>query len=161
MAALIEEGDWVAATRTIPVTIADHIGIPTGVRPGTRGVVTERTGNRLVVEFHSSFGLQRVRTTTNSCRLIRKRGGTEAFRSRASWGSTIRLGIYAVFTFPIVWYILQYWITYGNLTGVLPALATAALDQSAAFLLAALQHPIQAAIYLAACWLGRHLLQRL
>lgn len=140
-------GDWVRARQPVARGWADHL-TGEGLPEGTVGVVVDRFGSRLVVDFDTGYGLTRASVCAGHCALVRKGGGSTKFRERAKFMTTVRLSLVAFFTFPCLWYAVQYWWQERTFDGLVESMIMASLDAAWGFLVAAINDPVRAVIYL-------------
>lgn len=143
-----EPGDWVRTTRTLPLTLTDHLlGDGAGLPAGSRGVVLSRNGGRLSVEFDGGWGPITATIRVDDCRIQRRGAGPEAFRSRARRLALVRVSLAVALTLPVLQFLVAYLWQNGSFDGIIAAFAAASVYGALDFLAAAVQHPVQAAVY--------------
>lgn len=154
-------GDWVEAIEPIPVTLGDHLLSGAGIAPGTRGVVIGEPRGLLnptvAVRFDTGIGgTCQVDTPLSKICVRRRAGGVERFTQRSQRLRMVRLGVAVALCAPLVYFIVSYLWTFRTVDGLLPALASAALDSAAATVEFALTRPLEALVFLLLTWgLGR------
>lgn len=145
---LPDSGDWVRATRTVPVTFTDTL-LSSGLPRGSRGVVLSRTGSRVTVEFDAGWGTQRATLPVAHCQIVRRGGGVQSFQQRNRRLTAVRLGLALVFVFPILQFVVQYVITTHGVHGLLGALAIGGVQSVIDMLTGFLTHPVKSIVYFA------------
>jgi hypothetical protein len=141
-----EPGDWVRATRRLPVTVTDHL-TDGGLPAGTRGVVVGGRGRYTEVEFRAVLGTARVRVPTDGLRLDRRGGGREAFRNRSRRVTAVRLALAAFLLLPLAHFVGSYTWEHRSLDGLVPAFAVAAVNSAGDWLFTAIDQPVRALVY--------------
>lgn len=139
-------GDWVTPIRTLPITLADHL-TGHGIQPGTRGVVTERVGNRLTVSFGATGGTARI--PARHVRVVRHHGGFDAYQRRDRILLGIRLGLAIWLLWPIILFTISYLWTNRTTDGLLINLAIGIAYGIGDLATAAIAHPVRSVAYLA------------
>jgi hypothetical protein len=120
-----------------------------GLKPGTRGVVVERTGSRVVVDFDAGFGTHRATVRSWDVRVVRHNGGFDAFHRRAHTLGWARFGVALALLAPFGVYAARYVLRHHSTSGLVPSLIIGVADSFVGLAAAALSNPIQAVIYLA------------
>lgn len=141
-----QQGDWVATTRTVPVTLTDR-ALGGGLPAGTRGVVVERRGGRLGVELDGGWGRVTAEVHARDLRLVGRGRGAAAFRSRTSRLAAARIAVAGMLLLPVGHFVLAYLWAYHTFDGILGAFAVAVLDGAGQSLIAALHEPVRALVY--------------
>jgi len=118
-----------------------------GIRPGTLGVVLERTGSHLRVRFDSGWGSCSTRVRASQCRVQSRGRGHAAFARRTNTLTVVRLALAAFLVWPFVWFAVLYVWTNRSFDGLLPALAVGTIDGAANWLALAIIHPVQSLVY--------------
>ena len=144
----IGPGDWVTARVRIPVTFTDSL-LGDGIRAGTRGVVTNRSGGVVTVDFDSGFGTATVTTKVSNCTLARRDGGVESFRRRARVVTTIRVALAVFLLWPFALFLVTYLWHERTLNGIEATLVEATLDSAGEWVGTLLAEPVRALVYLA------------
>lgn len=139
-------GDWVRVTRTVPVSITDHL-TNSGLRPGTLGLVIARTGSRLQVRWDAGWGTTTATVSVRDCRLHSRGRGEEAFGRRTRVMTTVRLALALFLIWPFVQFTLIYLWTYRTADGLPPALAIGTVNGVMDFVALAFAHPVQSLVY--------------
>jgi len=144
----IETGDWVRSTRTLRVTLTDHLqGGRAGIPAGTDGLVIDRSGRRIRVEFDTGWGPCTATISPSDCRVTRRAGGVDAFRRRAHTRMLVRLGLLIALMMPFLYFAGWYLLHYRTFDGFVPALATQSIASFGDWLSMAIEHPVQTVIY--------------
>lgn len=141
-------GDWVRATRTVPVTLTDRL-IGSGIGPGTVGLVVARTGSRLQVRWDAGWGTATCSVPMSDCRLHRRGLGEEAFARRTRVLTTVRVALALFLLWPFVQFAVLYLWMNRTTDGLLPALAVSTVEGALDFVGLALTHPVQSLVYAA------------
>jgi len=139
-------GDWVTPIRTLPVTLTDHL-TSQGIRPGTRGVVTDRAGSRLTISFGATGGT--IQVPARQVRIVRRGGGIHAYHRRDRILLGIRLGLALWLLAPIIGFTASYLWTNHTTDGLLTELAIGIVYGIGDLITAAITHPVHALGYLA------------
>ncbi|WP_461186824.1 hypothetical protein [Arthrobacter sp. Z4-13] len=142
-------GDLVAARKNITTSLTEELTKAPRIRQGTRGLVRNRTGNRLTVAFDTSYGLAETTVHARDCRLIQRTANEKQFMSWARLKTAIRAGALIALTAPIAWYIITYWVQSGTLHGVIEALTLSAIESALELPGLILAHPTQTLAWLA------------
>ena len=142
-----EPGDWVRATASIPVTVSDRLTGQGGLPAGTLGVVLDRYGSRLRVEFDAGWGTATATVNGRSVRVVRRAGGTSAFRTRTRRLTLARLAVAVALALPVLQFVAAYIWAYRTFNGIVPAFVEGAVYGAQDSFLAALHQPRQAIIY--------------
>ena len=154
-------GDWVRARTALDGR--PHLwGGPSRVPRGARGVVVDRHGRHLTVEFDVGWSTTVARVRPGDVRVVRPAGGAAAFRHRTSRLTVVRLGMAFALCLPVLHFTAAYvWSNRGT-EGLGAALAMGVLYGIEDSVVAALNQPGKALVYLAVVALlsrfgfGRH-----
>lgn len=142
-----EPGDWVRARKTIPCTFTDSL-LGGGVRPGTKGVVTRRSGSFIDVDFAIGYRKTSVSTPASNCSIDRRAGGLEQFRRRAHVIATIRVALALFILWPFISFVVQYLWQEHTLDGIEASFALAALDSGVVLVGSLIDDPVKTVLYL-------------
>jgi hypothetical protein len=145
-----DPGDLVSARRDIPVTLTNQLTGTAGIRHGSRGLVQDRTGNRLTVAFDTGSGITEKTVHARDCRLIQRNANERRFMDWAQLKAAIRTGALVALTAPLAWYTTVYWVQTGSLDGVIEALTLAVVDSALELPGLILTQPLQTLVWLAA-----------
>ncbi len=143
-----DPGDWIRTTTTVPLTLTDRLLSYGGLPPGTPGVVLERYGNRLRVEFDSGWGSVTGTVRFRDIQVVRRGAGAAAFRRRTSRLATARLATAVALSLPILQFVATYLWENRSFGGIVPAFVMAALYGAEDSLLATLHEPRRGVAYL-------------
>lgn len=139
-------GDWVRATRTVPLGIGDHL-TGSGLRPGTLGLVVARSGSRLQVRWDAGWGTTASTVPAHHCRLHSRGRGEDAFARRTRLVTTVRVALALFLVWPFAQFTLVYLWTYRTTEGLLEALAVGAVEGVLDFVATTVEHPVQSLVY--------------
>ncbi|MGX5717973.1 hypothetical protein [Arthrobacter sp. MAHUQ-56] len=143
-----DTGDLVAARKNITTSMTEHLTDAPRIRQGTRGLVRNRTGNRLTVAFDTHYGLTETTVHARDCRLIQRNANESRFINWAQLKTAIRTGALIALAAPIAWYIIVYWTQTGSLNGVIEALTLSAIESALELPGLILAHPTQTLTWL-------------
>ncbi len=142
-----DPGDWVRTTTTVSLNLADQLLGHGGLPPGTRGVVLERYGSRLRVEFDNGWGSVTGTVRSREVQVVRRGAGAAAFRTRTSRLASARLAVAFALALPVLQFVVAYLWANRSFDGIGPAFVTAALYGAEDSLLATLHEPRKAVVY--------------
>lgn len=144
----IREGDWVKNRDTVPVTLGDQLS-KSGIKPGTRGVVTATTGSRASVTFDGGIGTVSATVSIRKLRVVRRGGGVDRFATRQSRLNAARAALALFLAWPVISWIVQYlWIN-KSFSGMVPAFAAGVLQSFGDWITLLVTNPFHTVIYLA------------
>lgn len=144
---LLQTGDWVRLTATIPVSVTDHLR-GSGIPSGTRGVVVSKIGSRIEADFDTGYGTTRAHVPASKCRLIRRDGGQETFTRNANFILTARLALIVFLCWPVIQFTALYWWENKGFHGLVEELTIASFYSVGDMILSAINDPIGTFIYL-------------
>lgn len=143
----VREGDWVRNRATMPVTISDHLS-KSGIKPGTRGVVTATTGSRANVTFDGGIGTVSTTVPIRSLRVVRRGGGVDRFATHQSRLNAARAALALFLAWPVISWVIQYvWIN-KSFSGMIPAFAVGVLQSIGDWITLLVTSPLHTVIYL-------------
>lgn len=147
----VDVGDWVKANRVLPVSLTDHL-IQSGIKPGTRGVVTATSGSRRLVDFDGGFGTVSVWVERRALQVIRYGGGIGSFRSSARRRTIARVAFVLFLAWPFIQFAVAYaWVNKG-FDGMTIALADGIVQSVFDWLNMLITQPIKTVIYFGFLW---------
>ncbi|GGD24606.1 hypothetical protein [Nocardioides daphniae] len=142
-----QPGDWVSATTKISTGLLDDL-TGGGLPAGSRGVVTDRSGRWLTVEFDNGPGTTTARVKDSHCHIARRGGGRDRFHDRTRRMSIVRLALAAFLLWPFAQFFALYLWYNRTLDGIMPALALATLESVGDFAAQIVTEPVRTLLYL-------------
>lgn len=143
----LEAGDWVSTIETTNITFTDHFA-GTGLPPGTRGVITSRTGSKATVELEAGYGTVTASLPARLLRPTRPGGGIKRFRQHVGFLTIVRTALACFLLWPLVQYAIDYLLTYRSFDGFIESLPLAALESTGESILIAFSQPGPALLYM-------------
>jgi hypothetical protein len=145
-----QPGDWIVTTEPIKHSLSDYLSGHAGIKTGTRGVVTARSGwNSVEVRLDGGMlGGYTVRARASQVRVTRRGGGVDAFAERSGRLAAARLGVAVAIVAPLLFFAASWFLHGGSKAGLLVAVLDGALYSILDLIGYAITNPIQAILYL-------------
>ena len=145
-------GDWVVLTETVKTSALDHlVGGDSGIKRGTRGVVvgTPAWGAVEVVLDAGLAGLVTARVRPRQLRVVRRRGGVDAFATRTGHRNAVRAGLALALLGPFASFAMAWVLEGGSSGGRVATLIDGSLQGGLDLVAFGVAHPLSAAFYVA------------
>lgn len=110
-------GDWVRLKKRTAVTFTDIL-TGDGLPEGSLGVVVARFGSSLQVDVDAGWGSSRATVKSWDVRVVRRKGGQEAFAKRTHYLTVVRVSLALFLAWPVISYIALYFWEHQTFDGL-------------------------------------------
>lgn len=142
-----QPGDWVRATTTIPTGLLDDL-TGGGLPAGSRGVVTDRSGRWLTVDFDNGLGTITTRVKDSHCCVDRRGGGWQRFHDGNRRMTIVRVALGGFLLWPLAQFLTLYLWHNRTLDGFVSALALASFESIGDLANQLISNPVRTLVYL-------------
>jgi hypothetical protein len=147
----VAEGDWVKVQATVPVTFSDHL-TGSGIKKGTRGVVTSIGSGRAEVRFDTGLGGVSAWVPTRHLSVVRRGGGVAAFNDRITRLSVARAALIVFLSYPVWSFVIMYgWVNKG-FDGITVAFALGVVQSIGDWMTMFVSAPVKTIVWVGFLW---------
>lgn len=144
-------GDWVRTTRQIPADPIHALLGDRGLPAGAHGVVLDRSGRWVQVEFGNGYAARTLRVPVSAVQITRPGGGLTRDHAHARTWTIVRVSLLVFLAWPFLSFTARYLWTERTTAGLLDTLVIASIDSALVFVLEAVHQPGKALLYIGLC----------